>query len=134
MSATRPIIVIPGDDPIQIAGSPHLDRLRRQGEVVIYHEQPTSPEEKIARAQDATALLNSRGSTTWPSELLRKLPKLKMITTCSIGTDSIDLETARELGIVVSNVPKKTATVVAEHASCLMLAATRRVAFHTHEI
>ena len=46
---------------------------------------------------------------------MRRLPALRMIATCSIGTDMIDLALAKELGIVVSNQPGRTAPVVAEH-------------------
>ena len=51
-----------------------------------------------------------------------------------IGTDSIDLATAKELGITVTNIPGKTAPVVAEHAFGLMLAAAKRVVFQTTEL
>ncbi len=46
---------------------------------------------------------------------------------CSIGTDCIDLVRATELGIAVCNVPGRTASVVAEHAFCLMLGLSRRI-------
>src|SRR5262245_55040267 len=77
---------------------------------------------------------SSRGAVKWPAEMLRQLPKLKMITTCGIGTDSIDLETAREMGIVVCNVPSRTAPIVAEHALGLLLALAKRVCFQTNEM
>ena len=57
-----------------------------------------------------------------------------MITTCSIGTDMIDLEVARELQIVVSNQPGRTAPVVAEHMLRLLYAEAKRAAFQTAEI
>ncbi|MCZ6796229.1 MAG: phosphoglycerate dehydrogenase [Planctomycetota bacterium] len=134
MSASRPVIVIPGDDPPQIAGSPHLERLRRHGGVVLHDTRPRDVEEQVERAREATAILNSRGQVKWPGEALRRLPDLEMITVCGIGTDSIDLEAARELGIVVCNVPGRTAPVVAEHALALLLGVARRVAFQTAEL
>ena len=57
-----------------------------------------------------------------------------MITTCSIGTDMIDLEAASELGIVVSNQAGRTANVVAEHIFGLMFAAAKHAAFQTKEM
>src|SRR4051794_5533147 len=100
-------IVIPGDQPPQIQGSPHLERLRAHGEVVLFTDRPESDEEKVRRCHDAVCLINSRGAVKWPGRLLEQLPALKMITACGIGTDSIDLETARRLGLVVCNVPGK---------------------------
>ena len=127
-------IVVPGDNPQQIQGSPRLAQLEPYGDVTVYTDRPTSPEQQIERAQGATILLNSRGAVRWPGEVLRQLPTLKFISTFGIGTDSIDLVTAKELGITVSNIPGKTAPVVAEHAFALMLAAAKRVVFQTGEL
>ena len=97
----RVAIVVPGDDPVQIAGSPHLERLKPYGDVVLHGTRPASPEEKLERARDAEVIINTRGAVTWPAEALRALPRLRMIATCSVGTDMIDLEAASERGIVV---------------------------------
>ncbi len=131
---TRPLIAIPADDPAQLQGSPRLDQLREYGEVVVYDDTPENDEEKVRRAEDAVALINSRSHVTWRGDVLRRLPKLKMFTVCGIGTDAVDLDVARELGIVVSNIPGKTAPVVAEHAYALMFAVSRRVAYQTVEM
>jgi D-3-phosphoglycerate dehydrogenase len=128
------VIVIPGDDPAQIQGSPHLDRLRQHGEVRLYTDRPATPDEKIARARDAVCLVNTRGAVKWPREALLALPRLRMATVCGIGTDSFDLVAARERGIVVCNIPGKTAPIVAEHAFGLMLAAAKRAHFQTAEL
>src|SRR4051812_24176935 len=119
-------IVIPGDDPPQVQGSPHLERLRQHGDVILYTDRPATPDEKVRRARDAVCLLNSRGAVKWPAEVLRQLPRLKMISVCGIGTDAIALPAAGELGIVVCNTPGQPADIVAEHALALMLGAARR--------
>jgi D-3-phosphoglycerate dehydrogenase len=127
-------IVIPGDDPPEIQASPHLDRLRPYGEVVLYTDRPHTAEEKVRRAKDATCLINSRGAISWPGDVLRQLPKLRMIAVCGIGTDAIDLPVAKELGITVCNLPGRTAPVVAEHALGLMFAVAKRAWFQTNEL
>lgn len=127
-------IVVPGDNPQQIQGSPRLEALAPYGDVTVYTDRPSSVEQQIERARGATIILNSRGAVRWPGEVLRQLPDLKFITVFGIGTDSIDLVTAKELGITVSNIPGKTAPVVAEHAFGLMLAAAKRVVFQTGEL
>ena len=124
-------IVIPGDDPPQMQGSPHLERLETHGEVELYTDRPESAEEKIERAQGAAVMINSRGLVTWPGDVLRALPDLRMIATCSIGVDCFDLGAARECGIVISNQPGRTAPVVAEHAFGLMFALAKRAAYFT---
>lgn len=126
-------IVVPGDDPPQIQSSPHLERLALYGDVVLYTDRPITSAEKVNRAKEADILINSRGMVNWTTPVLRQLPKLQMITTCSIGTDMIDLQVAKELGVVVCNQPGRTAPVVAEHAFGLMFALAKRTAFHTAE-
>jgi phosphoglycerate dehydrogenase-like enzyme len=128
------VIVIPGDHPPQLQGSPHLDRLRRYGDVRLHTDRPATAEEKIARARDAVCLINTRGAIKWPREALLALPRLRMATVCGIGTDSFDLAAARERGIVICNIPGKTAPIVAEHAFGLMLAAAKRAHFQTAEL
>jgi len=132
--STRPTIVIPGDDPTQLTGSPHLERLHAAGDVRLFADRPETDAEKISRAAEAEVLINTRSMVKWPGSVLEQLPRLRFITVCGIGTDSVDLEAARRMGIVVSNIPGKTAPVVAEHAFGLMLAAAKRAAFQTSEV
>ena len=133
-SSNRLKVVVPGDNPPQIQESPHLDRLAPYADVVLYANHCTSAEEKLERAGDAEIIINSRGMVTWPAEVLHQLPKLRLISTCSIGTDMIDLEAAKERGITVSNQPGRTAPVVAEHAFGLMFAIAKRAAFFTESM
>jgi phosphoglycerate dehydrogenase-like enzyme len=128
------VIVIPGDDPPQLQGSPHLERLKSHGEVILHVDRPSTVEDQVRRSWNAVCLINSRGAVKWPGEVLRRLPRLKMITVCGIGTDAIDLGAAGELGIVVCNLPGQTAPIVAEHALGLMLAVARRAWFQTNEL
>lgn len=134
MIAERVKMVIPGDYPPQIQDTPHLERLKRYGEVVLYTDRPATLEEKVRRARGAVCLLNTRGGVKWPAEALRQLPDLKMISVCGIGTDAIDLNAARELGMVVCNIPGRTAGIVAEHALALLLGAARRAWYQTNEL
>jgi len=130
----RPIVVIPGDDPPMVGRSSRLDALREIAEVILFHDRPTSDEEKVRRVSGADVLLNSRGSLKFPRSVLQRLPRLRMIAVCGIGFDAIDLATAAEQGITVCNIPGRTATVVAEHAFGLMLAVARRMAWMTSEL
>ncbi len=129
--SNRVKIVVPGDNPPQIQGSSHLERLEPYGDVTLYTDRPESLEEQIDRVKDADIIMNTRGIVTWYAEALHQLPKLRLISTCSIGTDMLDLDTARERGIVICNQPGRTAPVVAEHGFGLMFAAAKRSAFMT---
>lgn len=133
MSA-KPLIVIPADSPPMVSRSPHLKLLQEFADVHMHLDRPTDDTEKTRRLKDADILLNSRGSLRIPRAVLQQLPRLKMIAVCGIGYDAIDLPTATEQRIVVSNIPGRTAAVVAEHALALMLAVARRAAWMTAEL
>lgn len=130
----QPIIVVPGDDPPQIADSPELDRLSDRARVIVHRDRPADYEQKMSRVQDAQIILSSRSALTWREQELRSLPNLKMIATCSVGTDSIDLVTAKELGIVVSNQPGVNAPFVAEHMFGLMFAVAKQAVEQTEAL
>jgi D-3-phosphoglycerate dehydrogenase len=127
-------IVVPGDDPPQIQDSPHLDRLAGRGELVIHTDRPKDEADKIARVDGAEIIMNTRGAVTWGEEEFPKLPDLKMITSCSIGTDMFDLEAAKAHGVIICNQPGRTAPVVAEHMFGLMFAVSKRAAYLTAEM
>src|SRR5262249_32680566 len=120
-----------GTPPPSLRAPPPRARRRRYGEVRLHTDRPATPEEKIARAREAVCLINTRGAIKWPREALLALPRLRMATVCGIGTDSFDLAAARERGIVICNIPGKTAPIVAEHAFGLMLAVAKRAHYQT---
>ncbi|MEK7172512.1 MAG: NAD(P)-dependent oxidoreductase [Patescibacteria group bacterium] len=59
--------------------------------------------------------------------ILEKLFRLKFIATMSTGYDHIDLNTCKEKGIKVSNVPFYGDNTVAEHTFALILAFSRKL-------
>ena len=134
MADQRLKIVVPGDDPPQVQGSPHLDRLGSYGGVTLYTDRPATMDEQLARVEGAEVIMNTRGAVKWYKEALEQLPDLRLIATCSIGTDMIDLEAARERGVTVCNQPGKIAPYVAEHIIGLMFAAAKRAAYQTAEL
>ncbi len=127
----RSLVVVPSDDPDQCYGSPRMAELEAVAALKIYRSRAADFETQIERARDATAIINSRSYLEWRADAFELLPDLRFISVCGIGTDSIDLEAARAHGIVVSNIPGKTAPVVAEHAFGLMFAAAKRAAWYT---
>ncbi len=54
-------------------------------------------------------------------------PQLRIVANYAVGIDNIDLEAARERGVVVSNTPGVLTNATAEHALALMLALLRRI-------
>ena len=130
----RPFVVIPADSPPLVGASPYLEQLRSIAGYTLHTDRPMSVKQQIERVEPADILLNSRGSLAFPAHILQQLPRLRMIAVCGIGYDAIDLAQATRQGIVVCNVPGRTALIVAEHALGLMLAVARRMSFMTAQL
>jgi D-3-phosphoglycerate dehydrogenase / 2-oxoglutarate reductase len=82
-------------------------------------------DEVLARAEGADALLN----TYFPvdADAVERLPKCRIIARYGIGVDNIDLDAARQRGVVVTNVPDYCVEEVAAHAVAMTLSLLRRI-------
>ena len=58
--------------------------------------------------------------------VMESCANLKVVSRFGVGVDSIDIDAATELGVMVCNVPGSNTTEVADHAMALMLSLTRR--------
>ncbi len=68
-----------------------------------------------------------RGRTKVTAELLERASRLKVIGRAGVGVDNIDLEAARNRGILVVNAPLSTTVAVAELTFGLILATARAI-------
>ena len=59
--------------------------------------------------------------------VMESCPNLKAVSRFGVGVDSIDLDAATQLGVMVCNVPGSNTTEVADHAMSLLLLLTRRL-------
>lgn len=59
--------------------------------------------------------------------LIKALPNLEIISSFGVGTDHIDLETAKEREIIVTNTPDVVTRDTADTAMALLLATSRRI-------
>ena len=106
---------------------PGLDEeLIRQNGGAIRYGRAADERDRVRLAAGAEVIV--AGSTPLARELFAALPRLKGVVRLGIGVDSVDLEAATELGIVVANVPDFCSEEVAEHALGLILAVTRKIA------
>jgi D-3-phosphoglycerate dehydrogenase len=94
---------------------------------------PTTPEEMIAVAADADALLISSREPVG-REVIAHLRNCKVIARYAVGLDHIDLAAAAEHGIVVTHYPMYCTNEVADHALALLLALNRRVVQFDHDL
>ncbi len=85
----------------------------------------SSAENIRARAGLADAVLTTYAPLDRTT--IEALERCKIIARYGVGVDNIDLEAAREHGVVVTNVPDYCVEEVADHAMALLLAAARRI-------
>jgi D-3-phosphoglycerate dehydrogenase / 2-oxoglutarate reductase len=81
----------------------------------------------MALAADSDAIGTNWAHVT--DRVIRAAPRCRIIARFGIGLDNIDVATATELGIPVTNVPDYCVEEVADHALALLLAGARNIAF-----
>ena len=99
---------------------------RQLGPVDFETAQCRTEDDVIRLAEDADAILNQYAPIT--SSVIHALKRCKVISRYGIGVDTIDLATATDKGIVVSNCTDYCIDEVADHALALILASARKVA------
>jgi len=84
-------------------------------------------DKKLLEACREAEIISTFITTAFPRAVIEKLPKLKLLSTRSVGYDHIDLEACGERGITVCNVPDYGSHVIAEHVFALLLATLRHI-------
>lgn len=88
----------------------------------------TDPEAVRQRAANAEVVLTNKCVLT--AEDIEALPKLRYIGVLATGYNVVDVEAARERGIVVTNIPGYSTESVAQLVFALLFGLTRRVEYH----
>ncbi|MCB2178794.1 hypothetical protein KQH61_05220 [bacterium] len=101
-----------------------VDRLRNHAQVD--NLAGISAEELAEKIGGYDALI-VRSRTKVTAALLEKAPRLKIIARAGVGVDNIDLDAARQHGVIVVNTPVATTTAVAEHTIGLLLSLARHI-------
>jgi D-3-phosphoglycerate dehydrogenase / 2-oxoglutarate reductase len=100
------------------------------GELVI--AERGDEEELVSLVGDADAILTCFRHVT--PAVVRAGPKLRTIARYGVGVDNIAVDTATELGIVVSNVPVYCVDEVAEHTIALLMTLVRKTAVYDADV
>lgn len=120
MTAKR-IIATPRQLPGALAGM-----LRMKYEVREPADGVAAPGEFPALAEGAEAIF-ATAFDDLDAAFIRALPaSVKFIASIGVGVDHIDLDAARERGLLVSNTPEVTTACLADAAMGLIIAACRR--------
>ena len=92
------------------------------GTLTVYDR--TRSEDTILRAKDAEIVLTNK--VCLRRQEIEQLPKLKYIGVLATGYNVVDVEAARERGIIVTNVPAYSTESVAQMAFAHLLTVTNR--------
>ncbi len=100
--------------------------LEKFGKVSVYGE--THRSEVIDRLKDCDVAFSNK--VVFDKTVLNACPELKYVGILATGYNVIDLKVAKELGIVVTNVPEYSTNAVAQHAIALLLEVCNGVGVH----
>lgn len=106
-----------------------IARLSKAGLAV--HMNPLArsprPEELLAEAGRHDAFICQLADRIDRRFLKAAAPRCKIVANCAVGTDHVDLEAAREYGVIITNTPDVLTQATADLAFGLILAAARRL-------
>ena len=105
------------------------NELEKLGTLKVYDR--TSPEQLLERAADAEAVLTNK--TVLNADALRNMPKLKYVGVLATGYNVVDIAVAKELGIVVTNIPAYSTESVAQMVFAHILNITHSVGRYAEE-
>ena len=104
--------------------------LKQLGDLEIHDRTETA--QILSRAKYADLVLTNK--TLLSSESLRQLPKLKYIGVLATGYNCVDVQTAKELGIAVTNIPSYGTASVAQFVFALLLELCHNVKQHHYAV
>ena len=105
------------------------ESMQALGELEVFDR--TSPAELHQRASDAEALITNK--TIISAEDMKALPQLKYIGVLATGYNVVDIDAAKALGIVVTNIPVYSTRSVAQMVFAHLLNITQRVGHYAEE-
>jgi len=103
------------------------EELSAIGELQVFDR--TADDQIVARAHEAEIVLTNK--TRLPAQILRQLKSTRYIGVLATGYDIVDVQTARELSIPVTNIPTYGTASVAEFTFALLLELCRHVGLHS---
>ncbi|MCD8301777.1 MAG: D-2-hydroxyacid dehydrogenase [Prevotellaceae bacterium] len=106
------------------------ERWNELGDFALYERTPRS--DIVNRLRDTEIAITNK--VVMSREVMEALPRLRYIGVLATGYDVVDVAAARELGIVVTNVPAYSTMSVAQMVMAHLLNITNRVALHADSV
>ncbi|WP_044201722.1 D-2-hydroxyacid dehydrogenase [Flammeovirga sp. OC4] len=100
-----------------------LDKFNTLGEVIFY--DATKPEQTKERIQGVDVIVTNK--VVINADMMKENPQLKLISITATGTNNVDLEAAKELGIQVKNAVNYSSESVAQQTFAMLLSLTNHI-------
>ncbi|MBK5243221.1 D-2-hydroxyacid dehydrogenase [Clostridium sp.] len=109
--------------------------LKQLGELKVYDRVTSDPNETeiiIESVGDAEVIFTNKTPLT--REILKNLPNVKFIGVLATGYNVVDVKAAKDLGIVVTNIPSYGTAAVSQTAIALLLEICHHVGEHNRAV
>ena len=107
--------------------------LEALGECIVYDRTSlTDMEEVISRIGDADIVYTNK--TPMPREVFEKCPNIRFVGVLATGYNVVDVNTAKEKGIPVANIPTYGTASVGQFAIALLLEICHHVGHHNQVV
>jgi glyoxylate reductase len=104
-----------------------VEKLKKVFDVEISRFDRNLTKDEIIEMTAGAEGMASMASDTIDRDLIDRLPSVRIIANYAVGFDNIDIEYAREKGIVVTNTPGVLTQATADIAMSLILCVARRI-------
>lgn len=119
------IILDDWEDAIKKFNIP-LNELRELGDVIIYHDHPTTDELK-ERLRDADIVIPLRERTKFTEDIIESMKNIKLLAQTGTGLAHLDMNVINKRKIPVSTTPGGATAAVVELNVAFMLALSRNL-------
>ena len=108
------------------------DGLKQFGELTVHDRISFAPENVVKTIGDAEVIFTNK--TPLPKSVLENVPSVKYIGVLATGYNVVDTAAAKELGILVTNIPTYGTAAVAQFTIALLLELCHHVGAHSDSV
>ena len=102
------------------------------GDLTVHERTDFSPEKVVETIGDAEIIFTNK--TPLPKSVLSKISHVKYIGVLATGYNVVDTSAAKELGIIVTNIPTYGTTAVAQFTLALLLEICHHIGEHSRAV
>jgi len=113
-------------------GDLNWDGFKQFGELTVHDRTDFSPEKVIETIGNAEIIFTNK--TPLPKSVLSKTPSVKYIGVLATGYNVVDTVAAKELGIIVTNIPTYGTAAVAQFTLALILELCHHIGEHSRAV